>query len=61
MLQKFFNPILTRFSIIGELFAFLWARRLWWLMPMTAMLVLLGVLMLITQSSALAPFIYPLF
>lgn len=61
MLNKLFSPILTKFSIIAELFGFLWARRLWWLMPMTAVLILLGILMIIAHSSALAPFIYPLF
>jgi hypothetical protein len=61
MLQKFLSPIQTKFSIILELFDFLWARRLWWLIPMVAVLLLIGILMIITQSSAIAPFIYPLF
>jgi len=61
MLQKFLSPIQTKISIILELFEFLWARRLWWLIPMVAVLLLIGILMIITQSSAIAPFIYPLF
>ena len=61
MWQRIFNPIQTKMSIIAELFSFLWARRLWWMIPMVAVLLLLGVLMLLTQSSAIAPFIYPLF
>ena len=40
---------------------FLWARRLWWLIPVVAFVVLVGVLMLLSDSSAVAPFIYPLF
>lgn len=44
-----------------ELFDFLWVRRLWWLIPMVGVLLLIGILMIIAQSSAIAPFIYPLF
>jgi hypothetical protein len=61
MWQKILNPVQTKFSIIAELFSFLWARKLWWLIPMIFVLLLLGIIMLVTQSSALAPFIYPLF
>ena len=61
MLQKFFLPIQTKLSIIAEFFNFLWARRLWWMIPMFAVLLLLGTLMLLTHGSAIAPFIYPLF
>jgi hypothetical protein len=61
MWQKLFNPLRSKFSIMSELFGFLWARRLWWLIPMMSVLLLLGLLMLLTQSSAIAPFIYPLF
>jgi len=49
------------FRLIGDFFDFLWARRLWWLIPMVAFLVLVGVLMFFTHSAATAPFIYPLF
>jgi Family of unknown function (DUF5989) len=50
-----------RVGIIGELLAFLWERKLWWLMPMVSVLLLLGALLLFAQSSAIAPFIYTLF
>ena len=53
--------IRARLGIVGELFAFLWQRKLWWLMPMIAMLVALGILFLLAQGSAIAPFIYTLF
>lgn len=51
----------ARFSIAGELLAFLWAVKLWWLIPMVGSLLLLGVLIILAQSSAIAPFIYALF
>ncbi len=50
-----------RVGIMGELLEFLWARKLWWLMPMVTVLLLLAVLMIFAQSSAIAPFIYTLF
>jgi Family of unknown function (DUF5989) len=61
MFRNLFSPIQTKFLIIAEFFTFLWARRLWWMIPMFTVLLLLGVLMLLTHSSAIAPFIYPLF
>jgi hypothetical protein len=51
----------ARFSIARELFAFLWAVKLWWLIPMVGTLLLLGVLIILAQSSSIAPFIYALF
>jgi hypothetical protein len=51
----------ARFSIAGELLAFLWAVKLWWLIPMVGCLLLLGGLLIFAQSSAIAPFIYALF
>ena len=50
-----------RVGIMGELLAFLWERKLWWLIPMVSVLLLLGVLLILAQSSAIAPFVYTLF
>ena len=59
--MKALSTIRTKFSIIAEFFHFLWARRLWWMIPMFMVLLLLGILMILTHGSAIAPFIYPLF
>ena len=59
--MKLLNQLKNRFSIIGELLAFLWLRRLWWMIPMVLVLLVFGLLIVFTQSSALAPFLYPLF
>lgn len=48
-------------SIVGELLAYLWRRKLWWMIPMVTILALFGLLLVFTQGSALAPFIYTLF
>ena len=50
-----------RTKIIAELFRFLWERKLWWMMPIVLVLLLFGLLIFFTQSSAVAPFIYTLF
>ncbi|HWH78401.1 MAG TPA: DUF5989 family protein [Candidatus Binatus sp.] len=59
--MKFLDQLKSKFSIISELLAFLWVRRLWWMIPMVVVLLTFGLLILFTQSSALAPFLYPLF
>ena len=50
-----------RLGIIGEFFAYLWRQKLWWMMPMFAVVFLFGLLLILGQGSALAPFIYTLF
>lgn len=52
---------MSKLSIISELWAFLKHRKKWWLMPIIIFLVLLGGLIVLTQGSALAPFIYAIF
>jgi len=51
----------SRLGIVGELFSFFWSNKKWWLMPMLMILFLLGALIVLAQSSAIAPFIYSLF
>ena len=51
----------TRVGIFGELWAFMKVRKKWWLGPIVIFLVLLSVLIVFTEGSALAPFIYALF
>jgi len=50
-----------RLSLLVELWAFMRVRKKWWLGPIFLMLLLLGMLVVFTQGSALAPFIYTLF
>lgn len=51
----------AKLGIIGELFSFLWKRKMWWLMPMMVMLIIFGALLIFAQGSVIAPFIYTLF
>jgi hypothetical protein len=48
-------------SFLSEFFAFMRARRKFWLMPIMIMTVVLGGLIVLAQGSAVAPFIYTLF
>jgi hypothetical protein len=48
-------------EMIRELWAFLRIRKKYWLWPIFAMMALLGVLIVLAQGSAVAPFIYTLF
>jgi hypothetical protein len=50
-----------KLSIIGELWSFMRVRKKWWLGPIVFTLLALGLLLVFTQGSALAPFIYTLF
>ena len=44
-----------------ELWAFMRERKKFWLLPIVAVLLLFGALIVLTQGSAVAPFIYTLF
>jgi len=48
-------------SIIAEFWEFLRIRKRYWLMPIVVVLLLFGALIVFTESSAIAPFIYALF
>jgi hypothetical protein len=48
-------------SILLELWQFLRARKRYWLYPIVIIMVLVAVLTVVSQGSALAPFIYALF
>jgi hypothetical protein len=50
-----------KISIVKEFFQFLRVRKKFWLMPIVILLLLLGFLIVISQGSALAPFIYTVF
>ncbi len=52
---------MSRLSIISEFWEFLKTNKKWWLVPIVVFLILLGALIILTEGSALAPFIYALF
>jgi hypothetical protein len=52
---------MSRFSILKEFWAFIRARKRYWLIPVIVVLVFMGILLVLAETSALAPFIYTLF
>ena len=52
---------MSKASILKEFWEFLRVRKRYWLAPIVIVLVLLSLLVVFTQSSAVAPFIYTLF
>jgi hypothetical protein len=52
---------MSKLSIIAEFWQFLRVRKKYWLAPIIIMLLLFGLLIVLTEGSALAPFIYALF
>ena len=48
-------------SLAYEFWAFLRIRKKWWLAPIVIILALFGSLIVFTQGSALAPFVYTIF
>lgn len=52
---------MSRAAIVGEFWVFLRERKKLWLMPIVMLLLVLGLVIVLTAKSALAPFIYSLF
>ena len=50
-----------KLKVMSDFWDFLKVRKKWWLAPIVIVLLLLGLLIIFTESSALAPFIYTLF
>jgi len=50
-----------KLSILREFLDYLKCRKKWWLAPIVIFLVILGALIVLTEGSVLAPFIYTLF
>ncbi len=48
-------------SKLGTIWGFLRTRKKWWLTPIVVFLVLLSLLIVLAEGSAVAPFIYALF
>ncbi len=49
------------FDAIKDLWLFMRERKKYWILPIVVVLLLVGALLVLTQGSAIAPFIYTLF
>ena len=52
---------MNKISIIAEFWEFLKVRKKYWLLPIIIVLALFGGLIVLTQGTAVAPFIYTIF
>jgi drug/metabolite transporter superfamily protein YnfA len=52
---------MSKISILFEFWEFLKERKKWWLAPIIIFLVVFGTLIILTEGTAVAPFIYTLF
>jgi hypothetical protein len=52
---------LESLGIFKDLWAFMRVRKKWWLGPILVTMLLLSLLIVLTQGSVVAPFIYTLF
>jgi len=55
------NGFKERLSLFREMWYFIRCRKRWWLAPILIFLLLLSLFIVLTESSALLPFIYTLF
>lgn len=60
-MKSFIRSMSSNFGVVGELLSFLWKRKLWWLIPMVAVLLVFGLLLVFASASGVGPFIYTLF
>ncbi|MBI5375703.1 MAG: hypothetical protein HZA77_09720 [Candidatus Schekmanbacteria bacterium] len=59
--MDFVKKAKSNVSIVSEFWYFMKERKKWWLGPIVFVLILLGLLIVFTEGSAVAPFIYALF
>jgi len=59
--MSFRSSVNEKIEFFSEVWDFLRVRKKWWLAPIIILCVLVGIMLVLTQSSALAPFIYTIF
>ena len=55
------QDMFMRLGVLGELLAFLWKRKLYWLLPLVITLLAFAILLVVGSSSPAGAFIYSLF
>ena len=59
--MRIVKETVAKLGIAGELIVFLWKRKLWWLIPMVAVLLAFGIVIVAGGSTGAGPFVYTLF
>lgn len=60
-MMKIIKKTVNHVAILGEIWDYMKVNKKWWLGPPLVILLLLGLLLALTEGSAVAPFIYTLF
>mgnify|MGYP001428932217 FL=1 len=60
-MKSFLRTMAVNLGVFGEVFSFLWQQKLWWMIPMVAVLMVFGLLLVFASASGVGPFIYTLF
>lgn len=60
-MKRFFRGMFYNFTIFRDLMAFMWKEKLWFLIPVVALLMLFGLLVIFGSASGISPLIYALF
>ena len=60
-MKRILESLAARLGLIGLVFGYFWGQKLWWLIPMVAVLLVLGILIAVAEASVIGPFIYTLF
>lgn len=60
-MKRFLRIMSSNLGVVGELLSFLWKQKMWWLVPMVAVLLVFGLLLIFASASGIGPFIYTLF
>lgn len=53
--------IKRRLGIVGELVSFAKRRKMWWMLPLFAIILALGLVIFLAAQSPVSPFVYVLF
>jgi len=59
--MRFIKTMLINLGITGELLRLFWQHKMWWLVPMVAVLAIFALLLVFAAASGVGPFIYTLF
>ena len=60
-MQQYILKLKYKMEILKDLWSFMKERKKFWLAPMIIILIILGVIIVLGGSSAIAPFVYTLF
>jgi hypothetical protein len=59
--MRFIRDAIRRLGVVNGLFAFLWRKRLWWMIPILLAVVGVALIVALAAHPVAAPFIYTLF